>query len=104
MIPSEGVVRVIQSAESCIRNKMKLNNGDHPCAIQTVQHYVRMEIGSDDTFRLGTHIKSSQYGIDNHHFQLISQVVEKFYNMRQHHIAKLHTCKLQEGNFRKKIQ
>lgn len=103
VIPSEGVVKVVRSAESCIRNKMKLNNAAHHCAFQTVQHYVRMEIGSNDVFKLGNHIIATQYGIDNHHFQLISQVVDTFYSLRQHHIAKLHTLMLQEGSFRKKV-
>ena len=57
--------------------------------VSTVTHIVREEIGTEDVFLLGEHIEETQFGIDNHHSNLLSLVVSVFLKIRLHHIAKL---------------
>ena len=99
MFPSEGVVKVVRSAERCIRQG---TSGQAVGLMQTIQ-FVRAEVGSEDIFCLGEHIVQTQHGIDNHHFTLMSSVVSVFHRIRLHYIAKLLTLRLQSGNNRKKI-
>ena len=56
--------------------------------VLTVLHIVRGEIGTEDVFLLGEHIEETQFGIDNHHLDLLSIVVPVLYKIRLHHIAK----------------
>lgn len=103
MIPSGGTVKVIRSAERCIRHLMKVDTASHHCHLDRVDHFVRADIGHEDIFELGQHIVDTQSGVDNHHYQLISLLVSLFYTLRQHHIAKVHTQKLQLDSTRKKL-
>ena len=80
MIPSEGTVKVIRCTERFIRNVQP--------PLPNLQHMVRNEIALEDVFVLGEHIENTQFGIDNHHFMLLSLVVGCFYTLRMHHIAK----------------
>ncbi|CAL8382290.1 unnamed protein product [Boreogadus saida] len=57
--------------------------------VLTVLHIVRGEIGTEDVFLLWEHIEETQFGIDNHHLDLLSLVVSVFHKLRLHHIAKL---------------
>lgn len=101
MIPSPGVVRVVKSAEMFIRHHLRIDRAT-TCSVDRVQRYVRQDIGNKDVFCLGNmHITDSQYGIDNHHYQLLDMTVSTFFILRQYHIAKLHTAFLQSGNTRK---
>ncbi len=49
-----------------------------------VNRLVRAEIGSEDVFLLGEHITETQFGIENHHFMLVSFVVSVFHKVRLH--------------------
>ena len=101
MIPSEGVVKVIRVAESCLRMHGSVTSASfRPCSVLQVDSFVRRKIGSEDIFHLEDHIADTQDCIDNHHYRLMSFIVHSFYNLRQHHIAKLHTRTLQLGSRR----
>lgn len=63
-----------------------------------VNRFVRAEIGSEDVFLLGEYIAETQFGIENHHFMLVSFVVSVFHKVRLHHIAKLTTLELQSAS------
>lgn len=91
MIPSEGTVKVVRSAERYIRQSVS----GQAVSVSVIKQFVRAEIGSDDVFLLKEHIQETQFGIDNHHFSLLSLVVSVFHKLRLHHIAKLSTLKLQ---------
>ena len=99
MIPSEGTVKVVRTAERFIRQ----SPSGQAVKVPLIQHFVRAEIGSEDVFRLGEHIDDTQFGIDNHHYLLMQHVVSVFHKLRMHHEAKLLTLKLQSGNTRKKL-
>lgn len=99
MIPSEGTVKVVRSAERFIRQ----SSSGKAVRVSLINQFVRAEIGSEDVFFLKEHIQDTQFGIDNHHFSLLSLVVSVFHKLRMHHIAKLNTLTLQSGNSRKKL-
>ena len=71
--------------------------------LSTVTHIVREEIGTEDVFLLGEHVEETQFGIDNHHYNLLSLVVSVFHKIRLHHIAKITSVELQKGSTRKKL-
>lgn len=99
MIPSEGTVKVVRAAERVIR---QVHSGQAP-KVSVVIHVVREEIGTDDVFLLGEHTGDTQFGIDNHHSNLLKLVVSVFLKIRLHHIAKLTSLKYQSGSTRKKL-
>ncbi|XP_048031076.1 uncharacterized protein LOC125258223 [Megalobrama amblycephala] len=99
MIPSEGTVKVVRSAEQFIRQSCS----GKAVRLPLISQFVRAEIGSEDVFVLKEHIQETQFGIDNHHFSLLSLVVSVFHKLRMDHIAKLNTLRLQSGNSRKKL-
>ncbi|XP_041864603.1 uncharacterized protein LOC121654496 [Melanotaenia boesemani] len=98
VIPSHGTVKVLKAAERVIR---QASTKQAP-KVSTVTHIVREEIGTDGVFLLGQHIEETQFGIDNHHSNLLSLFVSVFLNIRLHHGAKLTTLELQKGSTRKK--
>lgn len=74
MIPSEGTVKVVRAAERVIRQG---HLGQDP-KVPMVLSVVREEIGTDDVFLLGDHTGDTQFGIDNHHSNLVKLVVSVF--------------------------
>ena len=99
MIPSEGTVKVVRSAERFIRQRAS----GQAVSVSVVKQFVLADIWTDDVFLLKEHIQDTQFGIENHHFALLSLVVSVFHKIRLHHIAKLSTLQLQTGNSRKKL-
>lgn len=99
MIPSVGVVKVVRAAERVIRQG---HSGLAPQG-SVVLHMVREVLGTGDVFLLGEHISDTQFGIDNHHSNLVKLVVSAFLKIRMHHIAKNITLKHQSGSTRKKV-
>ncbi|CAJ1085030.1 uncharacterized protein LOC117442808 [Xyrichtys novacula] len=98
VIPSQGTVKVLRAAERVIR---QASTRQAP-KLSNVTYIVREEVGTEDIFQLGEHIEETQFGIDNHHFTLLSLVVSVFLKIRLHHIAKLTSLELQKGSTRKK--
>lgn len=94
---------MIRSAERSLRRVTNITSASEKCSVTLLNHMVRSDIGSEDVFNLGEHIAETQDGIDNHHFCLLSLVVGKFHKLRQYHIAKTHTLKLQSRSLRKKL-
>jgi hypothetical protein len=90
---------VLRAAERVIRQ----SSTNQAPKVSTVTHIVREEIGTEDVFLLGEHIEDTQFGIDNHHFDLLSLVVSVFLKIRLHHIAKLTSLELQKGSTRKRL-
>ena len=99
MIPSEGTVKVVRAAERVIR---QVHSGQ--AKVSVVIHVVHHEeTGTDDVSLLGEHTGDTQFGIDNHHSNLLKLVVSVFLKIRLHHIAKLTSLKYQSGSTRKKL-
>ena len=52
---------------------------------------------------LGEHIAEIHFGIENHHFMLVSFVVSVFHKVRLHNIPKLTTLESQSASIGKKL-
>ncbi len=99
-IPSEGLVRICSLAEKCIRQNCTINKAMNKTTADTLIFHVCKIIGSQDILNLGDHIYETQNGINNHHFPLIRLVLSKYFSIRLHHIANLHTVRMQGRNVR----
>ena len=99
MIPSEGIMKVVRAAERMIRQ----NSKEQGVSVSFFNHFVRVEICSEDVFLLGEHIAETQFGIENHQFMLVSFVVSVFHKVRLHHIAKLTILELQSASICMKL-
>ena len=42
---------------------------------------------------------ATQDGIDNHYFSLIREVIKIYFNVRVHHIVKMHNIKVKRRNY-----
>lgn len=82
MIPSKGAVKVIRTAEHCIRGASNISSAAHQCTVSLVNRVVKADIGSENVFDLGDHIVETQDGINNHNYSLISLVVSSFHKLR----------------------
>ena len=58
-------------------------------------------VGEKGGFDLGSHDRDTMYGIDTHSIALMRTIATLYYRVRQHHIARLRTQRLQAGNKRK---
>lgn len=95
MYPSEGVLKVATLCETFLR-------ADKHIALLKLQLLVLERLGTQDIFFMGDHIMNTTVGIDNHFFCLIKRVVSTYYNVRQHHIARLLNQKVHAKNVRHK--
>ena len=91
VIPSLGTVTILLATERAIRRLMNIHSVKNICSKQQVLYQLKAEYGACDPFSLGEHIIDTQDGIDNHYFSIIELLVAIYYNLRQHHIAKVYT-------------
>ena len=105
VVPAEGVIKVVIVAERYLRQLTDVNFASHQIKAVRLLTMVNAHVGAVDIFGLGHYIVETQFGVDNHHDNLISLLVSVFHKLRQHHfyVAKLHTQQLQRGNIRKKF-
>ena len=52
---------------------------------------------------LKDHLVESQHGIDNHYFDLITLLVERYYVTRLRHIARIHSMSFKNSSVRQKL-
>jgi hypothetical protein len=100
IVPSPGVVKTCETAEKVIRQMVPANKADNTVSTAAIISKVLGKIGSQDVFSLGQHILDTQDGIDNHHYSLLRKVISRYVTIRQYHIAKLHTLRMQGSNVR----
>jgi len=60
---------------------------------------VKQEIGKYDIFGIAQHSIKTSLGIENH-FSLLNLLIEVYYDLFQHHIAKLTNIAMHKLNFR----
>ncbi|CAJ1060094.1 hypothetical protein D5F01_LYC22548 [Xyrichtys novacula] len=94
VIPSEGVFKVVKAAEHCLHQSTDVQLAFQQINAAHLVFLVKAHVGAEDIFCLGNRMLECQYGIDNHHYCLISLLVSVFHKLRQHHIARLHTQQL----------
>jgi hypothetical protein len=103
VIPSEGLVTTCETAEKVIRQMTSCNKASNSISTAAMISKVLAIIGSRDIFELNEHVIETQYGIDNHHFVLVRGIATRYINLRQHHIAKLHTMQMHGSSLRHSI-
>ena len=103
VIPSTGTVTIVQSAEKAIQRLMNIHSVKNICSFPRVLMVVREMLGNQDVLNLSSHIVDTQHGIDNHFTTLMSIIVEAYYDLRQHHIAKMFNIKKQAASMRQKF-
>lgn len=99
ILPSDGVISIVLSAEHHLRTAMRAQNSKRLKLLE-LQKNVLSDVGQYDLLNLGDHIGNSAVGIDNHHFSIIRIIAEVFYELRQHHIAKIHNLHMHRKNIR----
>ena len=100
IMPSSGCINIVMHAERHIRRLSALDEVTRGMSLLRVQSLVLAEIGSENVFDAGEHASDTQVGIDNHYMSLIRSVVRVYFNLRQHHIVKLHNLKMNGKNVR----
>lgn len=64
--------------------------------------FVIQRLDSSDIFQLGDHLLDTAVEIDNHGSSLMRSVIKIFYDLRQHHRARLYNLQLHSTNIRQK--
>lgn len=93
VVPSTGAASIVHLAEKCIQRLMNIHSVKNICSFTRVLMMVREMVGERDILDMRVHIIDTQHGIDNHFTTLLSALVETYYNLRQHHIAKMYNIK-----------
>lgn len=101
--PSSGTVAILMAAETALRRNMNVTSACHMLSKLRVLQAVKQQCGGNDLLCLGQHITESQHGIDNHYFSVMKLLVNIYTNLRQRHIARLHSRKMKETSVRKKL-
>ena len=97
IVPSDGVVSTVLCTEKFLKEAILKKQ---PIKFLKVLQSVKAEIGRYDIFDLKEHCATTTVGIDNHHFSLLTLVVKIYYNLRQHHLAKLRNQSIHKVNVR----
>ena len=100
VIPSSGTVKVVMLTERILRQTINLHKTSNFVQLKKIEQRVVSAIGTQDVFNLASHIPETQNGIDNHHFILVRLISSTFCILRQHHITRLHSLKLQQHSVR----
>lgn len=103
LVPSRGTVSLLMASEKAIRRCMNIHSAKNICTKQQILYQVKCEYGTLDPLSLGDHIHETQHGIDNHYYSLMGLLVEIYYTVRQHHIAKCYSMKKQGQSVRQKL-
>ena len=100
-LPSKAVLEIAMSTERAIRASADSRAG--PALFTRVSTAVVSVVCAKDLFSLHSHDRDTLYGIDTHSLTLVRTIVMLYYRVRQHHIARLHTQRLQAGSRRKTL-
>uniref|UniRef100_A0A8C5PNA0 THAP-type domain-containing protein n=1 Tax=Leptobrachium leishanense TaxID=445787 RepID=A0A8C5PNA0_9ANUR len=88
-VPSDSVIKVIETAENELSHILKTDYCDPRNHCLLLQHRILSSLGAKNIFNLNGHITETEEGIDNHHFQLLRLVTFLYYRLLQPHITKL---------------
>ncbi|XP_034036867.1 uncharacterized protein LOC117519728 [Thalassophryne amazonica] len=93
-LPSDGVVRVLMSAERHLRQLSDIDRVNRSCSKLRLQYRVLEDVGTD-ALDLAEHAAETMCGVDNHYYELVCLLVTIYYDAQYHHVARLHTQRLQ---------
>ena len=100
VVPSVGCVKIIRSTERQIHRLSSLDCVTPSMTLLRVQKNVVAEMGSSNAFGTVEHAVETQVGIDNHYLSIVRSLVKTYFNLRQHHIVKLHNLRAKGKNVR----
>lgn len=95
--PSDGVITTVLCTEKCLKECLSQKQ---QIKYVSVLQSVKAEVGNYDIFEIKEHSANTLVGIDSHHFSLLELIVKTYYNLRQHHLAKLENLSMHKVNVR----
>lgn len=98
--PSHGVMKIINAAEKHLRTMSAMSI---KCSSHQLQAKVLSDVGHLPLFPIVHHFIDTQVGIENHFFTLLRTVVSIFFQLRQHHIVRLHNMQQRRKVIRQKL-
>ena len=101
VLPAQGVVDVNLFVESYLRQISDIHKVSHQVNSANVQLAVVQEFKEKDIFHLEDHIHETQDCDNNHHIDMIELVCQTYYDLRQHHICRLHNSSLYSKQLQK---
>lgn len=92
VVPSEGVVEVIKTAEKCLRGRPQRRRDvgkiQREATLESFQLLVLRRLSNVlDLFPDSTHFSDANSCVDNHLFSLIKLLIKKYFTIRQQHYA-----------------
>ena len=99
--PSKAVLRIAFATERAIR--AHCGSRTNPTIQARICSAVVSAVGAQGGFQLDQHDRDTMYGIETHSATLTRTIASLYYRVRQHHIARLKTQRLQAGNKRKTL-
>jgi len=103
VVPSQGVVLLLLAAEKAIRRLQNVTSARSVCEKKAVVYTVKREYGCLDPLNLGEHILETQTGVDNHFYDLMEILIAVYFDLRQRHIARVHTSQMKATSVRQKF-
>ena len=94
VLPAKGVVDVNLFVESYLRQMSDIHKVSRQVNSANFQSAVVQEFKEKDIFHLEDHIHETQDCDNNHHIDMIKLVCQTYYDLRQHHICRLHNASL----------
>ena len=98
IVPSVPCTLIIRTTEQQIRRLCSVDYIEPAITLVRVQTNVVAELGSNCFVCKEKHALETQVGIDNHNLSIVRTLVKDLYNMRQHHIVKLHNARCKGKN------
>ena len=98
IVPSVPCILIIRTTEQQIRRLCSVDYIEPAMTLVRVQTNVVAELGSNCFVCKEKHALETQVGIDNHNLSIVRTLVKVLYNMRQHHIVKLHNARCKGKN------
>lgn len=99
LVPSDGVITILRAAERHLRQLTGLNVTRY-----NHLHLERLVLSDVEPGTLGmdAHAVETSLGIDNHFVDVVRALVLVYFNVRSHHIVRLHNDSVQGQKMRQK--
>ena len=99
--PAESVIGILLCDERKLRQITNIQNINRSCSQLKLESAVLSQMGCN-AFEMDDHARSTTVGINNHYYDLVRLLVKTYFNLRFHHIVRLHNMKLQGKKIRQK--
>ena len=100
-VPADGVITILMSAERHLRQMSEVDILQRNCSLLRLQVKVLDDVGLN-ALDIDQHTLDTALGLENHYSDLVRMLLRIYFNVRMHHIARLHTLRLQGRRMRNK--